>query len=63
MCLILNDRARLIIEHTTDFALSGNIDGPCNLTIDLRPKSPRSLAVYRLDYVCHEQYERISTSI
>ena len=30
-CFIQNDRARLIIEHTTDFALSGNIDGPCNI--------------------------------
>ena len=25
-----NDGARLIIEHSTNFALSGNIDGPCN---------------------------------
>ena len=53
----------MIIEHTTDFALPGNIDGPCNLTIELRIKSPRSLVVLRLDYVCHEQYERISMSI
>ena len=31
-CFIENDRARLIIEHTKIFALSGNIDGPCNYT-------------------------------
>ena len=30
-CFIQNDRARLIIEHSTIFALSGIIDGPCNL--------------------------------
>ena len=29
-CFIQNDRARLIIEHSTNFVLSGNIDGPCN---------------------------------
>ena len=29
-CSIQNNRARLIIDHTTNFALSGNIDGPCN---------------------------------
>ena len=28
---IQNDRARLIIDHSTNFALSGNIDGPCTL--------------------------------
>ena len=28
---IQNDRARLIIEHSTNFVLSGNIDGPCNI--------------------------------
>ena len=32
-CFIQNDRARLIIERTTNFALSGNIDGPCNCGI------------------------------
>ena len=31
-CFIQNDRARPIIEHTTNFAL-GNIDGPCNIRI------------------------------
>ena len=34
-CFIQNDRARLIIEHSTNFALSGNIDGPCNLRRDI----------------------------
>ena len=29
-CFIQNDRARLIIEHSTNFALSGNIDGLCS---------------------------------
>ena len=29
-CFIQNDRVRLIIEHKTNFALSGNIEGPCN---------------------------------
>ena len=33
-CFVQNDRARLIIEHTTNFALSGNIDGPCNFTYE-----------------------------
>ena len=30
-CFIQNDRARLIIVHSKNFALSGNIDGPCNV--------------------------------
>ena len=29
-CFIQNDRARLIIEHSTNFASSGNIVGLCN---------------------------------
>ena len=33
-CFIQNDRARLIIEHTTIFALSGNIDGLCNCLLN-----------------------------
>ena len=29
-CFIKNDRAGLIIEHSTNFRLNANIDRPCN---------------------------------
>ena len=43
-CFVQSDRARLIIEHSTNFALSGNIDGPCNIALSGNIDGPCNIA-------------------